>query len=71
MKLLTFEVEGMTCGGCSASVQRVLERKGLKATVSRNPGRAVVEADDATNAADVEQAIAAAGFPARLIATGG
>jgi copper chaperone len=67
MKLLTFEVEGMTCGGCSASVLRALERKGLTATVTRNPGRAVVEVDDATSAAEVQQAIVGAGFPARLL----
>jgi copper chaperone len=68
MKRLAFEVDGMTCGGCSARVQRALEGVGVTATVTRNPGRAVVEADDAIDVATVQQAIVDAGYPARPLA---
>jgi hypothetical protein len=39
---------------------------GVKANVSRNRGRDVVELDDASRALEVQQAIVAAGFQARL-----
>jgi len=67
MQRLTFEVDGMTCGGCSARVQRALQGVGATATVTRNPGRAVVEVADSADAATVQRAIVAAGFPARLV----
>ena len=70
MKEITFEVDGMSCGGCSARVQRALQGLGVKATVTRDPGRAVVELDDAIDPATVQQTIVDAGYPARLVPTG-
>ena len=71
MKRLEFEVDGMSCGGCSARVERALGALGVKATVTRNPGKAVVDADDAIDAATVQRAIVDAGYPARLLETPG
>lgn len=68
MERITFEVDGMTCGGCSARVQRALDALGVRAQVTRNPGRAVVEAVPGVSAQDVQRAIVAAGYPARLLA---
>jgi copper chaperone CopZ len=67
MKRLTFAVDGMTCGGCSASVRHALEAVGVTATVSRNPGRAVVDVEESVAPATIERAIADSGFPATLI----
>jgi copper chaperone CopZ len=66
---LAFEVDGMTCGGCTARVERALGKlAGVKASrVTLNPGRALVQVDDAVSPADVQQAITAAGYPARRI----
>jgi copper chaperone CopZ len=71
MKQLTFEVDGMSCGGCSTRVQRALQDLGVKATVTRDPGRAVVELDEAIDPATVQQAIVGAGYRARLMPPGG
>lgn len=49
METTTIKVGGMTCGGCSGSVTRVLtELPGVaKAEVQLNPGQATVEFDPA------------------------
>lgn len=44
MKTATLSIDGMTCGGCVASVRRVLERA---------PGVASVQVDLATHSATV------------------
>ena len=67
MTRITFAVEGMTCGGCAARVERALQSIGVTGTVTRNPGRVTVEADGDANAARIGQAINAAGFPASVL----
>ncbi len=65
MNEVTLAVTGMTCGGCVASVQRVLTAiPGVQsAEVSLDPGRARVVFDPArTDRAALVQAITAAGF---------
>ncbi len=59
IRIVTFKVEGMTCGGCVFAVRRVLTRlTGVsKADVSYESSRAVVTYDPA--AVTVEQMIAA------------
>ena len=49
METTTIKVTGMTCGGCSGSVTRVLsELPGVaKAAVTLDPGQAVVDFDPA------------------------
>jgi copper chaperone len=61
------KIEGMTCGGCVASVKRVLEGlPGVKnADVSLADGRATVRYDASTaNTEQFRQAIEDAGFEA-------
>lgn len=45
MKSITIPIEGMTCGGCVANVERVLKAiDGVQSVnVSLDPGQAVVE----------------------------
>lgn len=65
METTTLKVNGMTCGGCVASVKRVLE--GLDgvagADVTLQPGQATVRHDAArTSAAQLKSAIEDAGY---------
>ncbi|MEW6254139.1 MAG: heavy metal-associated domain-containing protein [Planctomycetota bacterium] len=65
MNEVTLAVTGMTCGGCVASVQRVLTAiPGVQsAEVSLDPGQVRVVFDpDRTDRAALVQAITAAGF---------
>ncbi|MFN3752113.1 MAG: heavy-metal-associated domain-containing protein [Thiobacillus sp.] len=65
MNEVTLAVTGMTCGGCVASVQRVLTAiPGVQSVeVSLDPGQARVVFDpDRTDRAALVQAITAAGF---------
>ena len=65
MTTVTLKVEGMSCGGCVASVTRVLTAlPGVTdATVSLEGGTAQVSFDEArTNAAALRAAIESAGY---------
>ncbi len=55
-----FKIEGMTCGGCAASVKKALEKIGLLAQVSLADKTITVSgpADEAR----VKEAVEAAGF---------
>ena len=67
METLTIKVSGMTCGGCVASVKRVVQAvAGVEsADVSLEKGEAVVTYDRArTSPAALKAAIVAAGFDA-------
>ncbi len=67
METTTIKVDGMTCGGCSASVTRVLSAlPGVaKAEVTLDPGQAVVDFDLAVvSRAALCAAIRDAGFEA-------
>ena len=69
MKTLNFDVSGMTCGGCTGSVQRMLsELDGIsQAQVTLNPGLATVVTDPArVTPAQIESAIAQIGYPAKV-----
>ena len=60
MQTLSFDVNGMTCGGCTGSVQRALSKlDGIShAEVSLSPGVATVVADPArVTPAQIESAI--------------
>ncbi|MBI4951237.1 MAG: heavy-metal-associated domain-containing protein [Myxococcales bacterium] len=56
----TFKVEGMTCGGCAASVTKALEKLGLRAEVSL--GAHTAKVSGAVDEEQIRQAIEAAGF---------
>jgi copper chaperone len=67
MESTTIKVSGMSCGGCVASVTKVLsELPGVaKAEVTLTPGEARVEFDPAqVSVAALKQAIDDAGFEA-------
>jgi copper chaperone CopZ len=74
MTQFEFEVDGMTCGGCSARVQRLLAgAEGVtEAEVTRNPGRARVTLAPGTevDAEDLAEVIRRAGYQARVAAGG-
>ena len=59
MNTLTFEIEGMHCDGCAATIQFLLERHAgvQKARVSFNDGEARILYD--SNAVTEEQLVAA------------
>ena len=68
MQTLTFDVNGMTCSGCSSSVQRALSKiDGVShVEVSLRPGAASVVVDpERVTAAQIEAAITGIGFPTK------
>ena len=75
MQTLSFDVSGMTCGGCTGSVQRALSKlDGIThAEVSLSPGLATVVIDPArVTSSQIESAISLMGYPtkARPVAHG-
>ena len=68
MQTLSFDVSGMTCGGCTGSVQRALIKiDGVShAEVSLHPGIASVVADPERVTSDqIEAAITGLGYLAK------
>ena len=68
MQTLSFDVSGMTCGGCIGSVQRALNKlDGVShAEVTLSPGVATVAVDPArVTPAQIESAISQLGYPAK------
>jgi copper chaperone len=67
MQTLEFDVEGMSCGGCTGSVQRALDNvDGVShAEVTLHPGGASVQIDPSrVSAAHIEAVIAKLGYSA-------
>lgn len=68
MQTLSFDVSGMTCGGCTGSVQRALSKlDGITdAKVSLSPGLATVVIDPAkVTVSEIESAISLMDYPAK------
>lgn len=68
MQSLSFDISGMTCGGCTGSVQRMLSKiDGVShAEVTLNPGVATVVADpERVTSAQIEAAITGLGYKAK------
>ena len=68
MQTLSFDVSGMTCGGCTGSVQRALSKIDgvVQADVTLRPGVATVVVDAArVTPAQLEAAITRLGYPAK------
>ncbi len=68
MQTHTFDINGMTCGGCTGSVQRALSQiDGVShAEVTLQPGVATVVTDPArVTAAQIESAITGLGYTAK------
>ena len=69
MQTLKFDVHGMTCGGCTGSVQRALSKiDGVShVDVSLSPGSATLEADTTrVTPGQLEAAINSLGYQAKL-----
>ena len=69
MQTMTFDIQGMTCGGCIGGVQRALQKmdgvSGIQ--VSLRPGQATLKADPLrVSAAQIESAISTLGFQAKV-----
>ena len=68
MQTLSFDVSGMTCGGCTGSVKRTLSKiDGVShAEVALHPGVASVVADlQRVTSAQIEAAITRLGYQAK------
>ena len=68
MQTLHFDVQGMTCGGCTSSVQRALSQlDGVsRVEVNLNPGSASVTVEPGVvSAAQIEAALDDLGFEAK------
>ncbi|MCO5145430.1 MAG: heavy-metal-associated domain-containing protein [Aquamicrobium sp.] len=65
---IVLKIEGMTCGGCKASVERLLAAQpGVRsATVDLAAGRATVAAEDGVAAQALADAVEGAGYDARV-----
>lgn len=65
---IRLDIDGMTCGGCVAAVERVLRaRPGVAAVrVDLAAGRATVDTHHHVSEADLAAAVCAAGFEARV-----
>ena len=69
MQTMTFDIQGMTCGGCLGSVQRALgQLDGVsRVGLSLKPGTAIVQAGPArVTPVQIESAIAGLGFEAKV-----
>lgn len=62
MQTATYKVDGMTCGGCVASVKRALNKKlpGVDVDVTLADGRVTITGDHQAQA--VKDAVEKAGF---------
>ena len=68
MQTLSFDVNGMTCGGCTGGVQRALSKLDgvTHAEVTLSPGLATVVIDPTkVTPAQIESAITHLGYPAK------
>lgn len=65
---IILKVDGMTCSGCKAAVERVLAAQpGVEhVTVDLNDARAVVTASDVAKPNDLAAAVEGAGYDARV-----
>jgi len=65
---IVLKIEGMTCGGCKASVERLLAAQpGVRtAQVDLAAGRATVAAEESVAAQALADAVTDAGYDARV-----
>ena len=73
MKFLTFRIQGMSCDGCVNNVTQALKNLNgaSNVEVTLDPGTAIVRVDAAhLKASQVEAAITALGYSAKLVNAG-
>lgn len=63
--MIVLTVEGMTCSGCSAAVERVIKRVDPAAGVKVDLASGRVEVETAAAAQTLAEAVTAAGYGAR------
>jgi len=61
---MQFRIENMTCGGCAKSVSRAITNLDPNAKVDATPASRTVKIETSVSQAQVQEALAAAGFPA-------
>ncbi|MBK8457367.1 MAG: heavy-metal-associated domain-containing protein [Phyllobacteriaceae bacterium] len=62
---VTLRIEGMSCGGCAASVEKALRAAGAsEIRVDLEKGKAYAHADGSVAADDLRQAVDDAGYEA-------
>lgn len=61
---MDFRIENMTCGGCARGVTKAIQGSDANAKVDARPADRMVKVETNLTCAQVEQALAAAGFPA-------
>jgi len=66
--MLTFQVEGMSCGGCVKSVTRAIQGVSPGAVVRVDLAKMRVDVDGTDDTAGIETAIRTAGFGVRAAA---
>ncbi|MFZ3139041.1 heavy-metal-associated domain-containing protein [Polaromonas sp.] len=69
MQSMTFDIHGMTCGGCVGGVQRALQKiDGVSdIQVSLHPGKAILKVDPLrVSALQIEATIAKLGYQANF-----
>ncbi len=64
--MITLQVEGMTCGGCAASVEKVIKKADPAAQVSVELATGRVTAETSAPAEQLAKAITAAGFDTKV-----
>jgi copper chaperone len=63
--MIVLNVEGMTCGGCAASVEKIIRRADPDARVRVDLASGRVEAETSAEAGKLAEAISAAGYQAK------
>lgn len=61
---MELRIEGMTCGGCARSVTKAIQGVDPNAKVEPNPATRQVKVETTASQAQVQQALAHAGYPA-------
>ena len=60
--MLVFNVEDMTCGHCASAISKAVKEVEPQATVEVDLAAKTVRVDGVSNAAEIREAISAAGF---------
>jgi len=61
---MELRIEGMTCGGCARSVTKAIQGVDPNAKVEPNPATRRVKVETTASPAQIQQALASAGYPA-------
>lgn len=61
---MRFRIQNMTCGGCARGVTNAIQSVDPTANVVADPPTRIVEVTSDRPQAEIERALAAAGFPA-------